>query len=315
MDKIEPRGQAPRLSILIISYNTVDLTLDCLRSIYREAVDDSFEVIVLDNASTDGSAARISEQFPQARLIKSSQNHGFAVGNNIAAAMARGEWILLLNPDTVVKDHAIDILLDFACKHPEASIFGGRTLFADGTLNPTSCWARPTPWSSFCNGAGLAGLFPGSRLFDPESLGGWHRDSVREVDIVTGCFFLLSKRHWEELGGFDQEYFMYGEEADLCMRAARRGLKCMICPDAQIIHYGGASEKVRSEKMVRLFRAKSRLFKMHWKPVAAKWGILTLDLWAGVRLIAYSLGHAVTRSHAEQLETWRRVWRDRRTWH
>lgn len=315
MGNAEPDKQVPRLSILVISYNTVDMTVDCLRSIYREAMDSCFEVIVLDNASTDGSATRILELFPQLQLIKSEQNHGFAIGNNIAAARARGEWILLLNPDTVVRDHAIDTLLNFARSHPEASIFGGRTTFADGTLNPTSCWARPTVWSSFCNGAGLAALYRGSRLFDPESMGDWCRDSVREVDIVTGCFFLLSKRDWEQLGGFDEGFFMYGEEADLCMRAAQRGLKCMICPDAQIIHYGGASEKVRSEKMVRLFCAKSRLFKTHWKPVSVKWGILTLDLWAIVRLVAHYLIHFVTNSNSEQLETWQRVWRDRKVWH
>lgn len=119
---------------------------------------------------------------------------------------------------------------------------------------------------------------------------------------------MLRKQDWKALGGFNEDYFMYGEEADLCYRAAQRGLKCLICPDAQIIHYGGVSEKVRSEKIVRLFCAKSKLFEMHWNPVAAKLGILTLDLWAFVRLIAYGLGQAVTNSNGEHLETWRQVW-------
>jgi GT2 family glycosyltransferase len=315
MDNPEPDRQVLQLSVVIISYNTIDFTADCLRSIYREAIDKSFEVIVLDNASTDGSATTIAELFPQVRLIKSNQNHGFANGNNIATAEARGEWILLLNPDTVVKNHAIDILLQFARKHPEASIFGGRTLFADGTLNPASCWARPTFWSIICNAVGLAGLFPGSKLFDPESMGDWRRDTVREVDIVTGCFFLLRKQDWQALGGFNEDYFMYAEEADLCLRAAQRGRKCLICPDAQIIHYGGASEKIHSDKMVRLFRAKSKLFRMHWSPIAATFGILTLDLWALVRLLGYSLSRLVTNSNEEQLETWRRVWKNRKEWH
>ena len=315
MVQAEQEASVPCLSIVVISYNTAELTIDCLRSIYREAIQNSFEVIVLDNASADESAKQISELFPQVRLIASSQNHGFAKGNNLAARDARGEWILLLNPDTVVQDHAIDTLLTFAGQHSEASIFGGRTLFADGTLNPSSCWARPTLWSSFCNGAGLAGLFPRSSFFNPESMGDWQRDTIRQVDIVTGCFFLLRKRDWQVLGGFNEDYFMYGEEADLCLRAAQHGFKCMICPNAQIIHYGGASEKVHADKMVRLFRAKSKLFAMHWNPVASAFGVLTLDLWAFVRLLAYSASRLVTDSKVEQLNTWLRVWQNRKKWH
>lgn len=312
---VKADGHVLDLSIIVISYNTVDLTLDCLRSIYREAIDKSFEVIVLDNASSDESAKKIRQQFLQVRLIASEHNHGFAAGNNIAAVESRGEWLLLLNPDTVVKDHAVDVLLQFAREHPEATIFGGRTLFADGTLNPSSCWARPTIWSSFCNGSGLASLFPGSRLFNPESMTDWRRDSIREVDIVTGCFFLLRKRDWQELGGFDDGYFMYGEEADLCLRAAQRGFKCLICPDARIVHYGGASEKVRADKMVRLFSAKAKLFTIHWSRWAARFGIWTLDLWALTRLLAYSAAVLLDTTKAEPRETWRSIWKNRKQWH
>ncbi len=129
MDNAEPNGQFPQLSIVIISYDTIDLTLDCLRSIYEEAIDNSFEVIVLDNASSDGSATKIAEHFPQVRLIKSAKNHGFAIGNNIAAAEARGEWMLLLNPDTVVRDHAIDILLKVC-----ARAFGSVNFWGPNTI-------------------------------------------------------------------------------------------------------------------------------------------------------------------------------------
>jgi GT2 family glycosyltransferase len=311
----ETDASAPCLSIVVISYNTADLTMDCLQSVYREAVQKSFEVIVLDNASSDDSVKKISESFPHVRLVTSKKNHGFAKGNNLAVGDARGEWVLLLNPDTVVKNYVIDALLKFAIKHTEASIFGGRTLFADGTLNPSSCWAGPTMWSSFCNGAGLASLFPRSSFFNPEGMGNWQRNTIRQVDIVTGCFLLLRKRDWQDLGGFNEDYFMYGEDADLCLRAAKRGLKCMICPDAEIIHYGGASEKVHADKMVRLFCAKSKLFTTHWNRIASKFGILTLDLWAFVRLLAYSVSHSMTNAKAEQLNTWLHVWQNRKEWH
>ena len=114
MDNAESDRQIIQLSIVIISYNTINFTEDCLRSIYQEAINKYFEVIVLDNASADGSVARIADLFPQVRLIRGEKNHGFAVGNNIAAAEARGEWLLLLNPDTVIQGHAIDTLLQFA---------------------------------------------------------------------------------------------------------------------------------------------------------------------------------------------------------
>ncbi len=308
-------GASPRISILIVSYNTRDLTVACLRSVYAETRDHPFEVIVLDNASTDGSAEATARTFPQARLITSKTNHGFAGGNNIAAQSAQGAWILLLNPDTVVKDRAIDRILDFAEEHPKAAIFGSRTVFADGTLNPTSCWARPSLWSSFCNAAGLASLFRGSRFFDPEGMGNWKRDTAREVDIVTGCFFLLRRSDWERLQGFDPRFFMYGEETDLCLRAARQGLRCMICPDAEIVHYGGASEKVQADKMVRLFRAKSQLYAAHWDPVAAHLGIFMLDLWALVRIVGFAAARAVGAGSAESVNTWCKIWRNRQSWH
>jgi hypothetical protein len=305
---------APAVSVIVVSYNTREMTLDCLRSVHAETRRHRFELIVIDNASTDGSAEAIAAEFPHLHLTASGENHGFAVANNLAAARARGEWLLLLNPDTVVRDGAIDTLLEFATQHAEAAIFGGRTLFADGSLNPTSCWARPTLWSSLACAVGLTSLFRGSRLFDPEAMGDWRRDSVRKVDIVTGCFFLLRKRVWDRLGGFDPQFFMYGEEADLCLRAAREGLVCLVCPQAEIIHFGGASETVRAGKMIRLFRARSQLYARHWNPVAAWLGTRMLDLWALVRLLAFTVGRIFRLTGSENLEIWREIWKNRQAW-
>lgn len=302
------------LTIIVVSYNTREMTLACLRSVYAETRSATFETFVVDNASTDGSAQAIRDAFPQVRLIARSDNLGFAAANNLAARDALGEYILLLNPDTVVLRGAIDKLLKFARDRQGPVICGGRTLFADGRLNPTSCWGRPTLWSAFCRGAGLSALFRGSRWFDPEALGGWSRDSVRQVDIVTGCFFLLRRELWQRLGGFDPAFFMYGEEADLCLRAAKLGVRCWITPDAEIIHYGGASERVRADKMVRLFRAKSQLYQRHWTPAAARWGDATLTLWALTRLCATRIAQLVRPQAQQSCETWREVWRRRAEW-
>ncbi len=280
---------AVALSILVISYNTRDLTIECLRSVYAETRATAFEVICVDNDSRDGSAAAIRNEFPDVHLLALSHNEGFAAANNRAARVARGEWLLLLNPDTLVLDRAIDRLVAFAEANPGHSIFGGRTLFGDRTLDPTSCWARPTPWSLFCRGTGLASVFRHTRWFDPESYGGWKRDSVREVDIVTGCFLLIRRGVWNDLDGFDPQFFMYAEEADLCLRARHRGLRALLCPDATIVHYGGRSETVVADKTVRLLRAQHQLLRRHWTASSYRFGRAMLTMWVATRRLFWSL--------------------------
>jgi len=297
----------PDLSILVISYNTRELTLACLESVFAQTRG-AFEVIVLDNASTDGSADAAVARFPQVRLIRSSSNYGFARGNNVAAEHATGRYLLLLNPDTVVLDGAIDKLLAFADAHAEAHIFGGRTLFADGTLNPASCWRRATPWSSACIALGLTSLFPRSKVFARESYGSWPRDTVREVDIISGCFFLIRRDTWNELRGFDPAFFMYGEEADLCLRARRRRYSCLVCPEATIIHYGGASERVRADKMVRLFNAKAQLVRRHWRAAWVPFGLGMLGVWALTRLAAWRVLAVIRADRRDAYLTWRQIW-------
>lgn len=302
------------VSILIISYNTRDLTIACLQSVYAQTAGLAFEVIVVDNASTDGSPDAIAEQFPQARLLRPPENLGFAGGNNLAATHATGRYLLLLNPDTLVLDRAIERLHAFAESHDDAAIFGGRTLFPDGSLNPKSCWRRPTPWSVLCTGLGLARAFPASQLFAPESYGGWRRDSVREVDIVSGCFLMIRAGVWHDLAGFDTGFFMYGEEADLCWRALKAGHRCMVSPDATIIHYGGASERVRADKMVRLFCAKQRLFCKHWGRLARRVGTAALDAWALTRVLAFGVLRPFSPRWAGSYETWSAIWQRRVEW-
>lgn len=216
-------SDAPDLSILMVNWNTRDMTLACLRSVFAETRDTSFELILVDNGSADGSAEAIAAEFPQVRVIAESENHGFAKANNIAAKLAAGQYLLLLNTDTVVLDGAIDKIVAFARANPQAKLWGARTLWEDGRLNPTSVWKRITPWSAFSFAVGLRGALSRFEFFNPEGMGHWPRDTVREVDIVAGCFLLMERSFWNALGGFDARFFMYGEEADLCARARRRG--------------------------------------------------------------------------------------------
>lgn len=262
----------------------------------------------MDNASEDGSADAIAREFPQVRLVRSERNLGFAAANNLAAAGSsklkaqssneegeaawKGrptEYLLLLNPDTVVLDGAIDKLVAFAEANPEAGIWGGRTVFADGSLNPASCWGRQTLWSVICATTGLRAVLPRSGLFNPEGYGGWARDSAREVDIVSGCFLLIRRDLWERLGGLDPAFFMYGEEADLCLRARALGARPRVTPDAVIVHYGGASERIRADKLVRVLGAKMLLIRRHWRRRPARLGLCCLTVLPLTRAVAYSI--------------------------
>lgn len=307
---------APKLSILIVSYNTRELTVACLDSILAETRDVPYEVIVVDNASTDGSSDAIAAHPIGARLVASAENLGFAGGNNQAAELANGKLLLLLNPDTVVLDRAIDRLVAFSERRPRSMIWGGRTVFADGSLNPSSAWGRMTTWRLFCRASGLTSLAPLSDRFNGEAIGGWRRDCERDVDIVSGCFFLIPRSLWRRLGGFDPAFFMYGEEADLCLRAEALGARPAVTPMATIIHYGGASEATREGKLVKLLAAKAELIIRH-APLGQKSLALALHAaWPLTRWLA--LAAASKLGLGSDLDAragvWRSVWRRRSEW-
>ena len=306
----------PRVSILVVSFNTREETLECIRSVFRETLEASFEVIVVDNASQDGSPEAIRDEFPDLRMLALDTNLGFGQANNLAARHASGELLLLLNPDTVVLERAIDVLVRFADERPDAGIWGGRTVFADGSLNARSCARRMTLWGIFSRAVGLSALFPRNSLFNFEAYGGWERDSIREVDTVSGCFFLIRRDLWEQLEGFDPVFYMYGEEADLCARARKRGAQPIITPAAEIIHYGGLSEKVPADKVERLLRAKITLAAKHWSHSEVR---LARGLWTmlvAIRAAGYGGAARVSGApkHQERAKTWRQVWRDRSDW-
>ena len=299
------------LSILIVSYNTREVTLDCLRSLYAHPPAVPFEVILLDNDSADGSVEAVAAEFPQVKLIASRENTGFAGGNNIAAGEAGGRRLLLLNPDTIVLDGSLDALWAFAERDSGRGIWGGRTLFEDGSLNPTSCWGRITPWSLFCSAAGLTWLFPRSRLFNPEAYGGWQRDSEREVDIVTGCFLLIDRALWQRLGGFDPTFFMYAEEADLCLRASRLGYRPAVTPAAEIIHLGGRSESSPVEKVIKTTRGRVTLIRKHWPAGKRALGLALFRGWALSRAIG---SHVARDRHGGSSDKWKTIWGRRAEW-
>ncbi len=295
----------PLVSVLIISYNTRQMTLDCIRSVIDQTTV-PYELIVMDNASEDGSAQAIAEAFPDIMFLPETENHGFAKANNLAAKHARGEYLLLLNPDTLVLDGAIDKLVAFAQKRPEAKIWGGHHLDGDREPSMDSCWGKLTLWNVLCRTTGLTGLFPKSGFFNSEAYGDWDRTTERKVDIVIGAFMLLKTRFWHELGGFDLRYIMYGEETDLCLRAAKAGATPMMTPEAVIVHYGAGSQKVRADKQIRVIKGKMTLIDTHFPAWQRPIGRTLFALWP------------LTRSWVAGLrdgdKSWAEIWSRRNEW-
>jgi N-acetylglucosaminyl-diphospho-decaprenol L-rhamnosyltransferase len=309
-------SEITQVTVIIVSYNTRDMTVACLNSVFDQSKSTSIEVNVVDNASLDGSADAIERSFKNINLIKSPENLGFAKANNLAARTARGKYILLLNPDTVILDNAIERLLKFAIDNPTAGIWGGRTVFADGRLNPASSWGFISLTSLFFQSIGFSTIYQSSSFFNPEAYGNWKRDSVRQVDIVSGCFLLITKDLWNRLDGLDEKFFMYAEEADLCYRAKKLGAQPLATPNATIIHYGGASEATRSGKMIKLLNGKSTFIKKHWNVVSAKIGTLLLKTATLIRLVGFSILSLFTqdKKYARLAEEWKVVWNSRKSW-
>jgi N-acetylglucosaminyl-diphospho-decaprenol L-rhamnosyltransferase len=299
------------VAVLIVSYNTEHLLGECLQTLYEQRGSLKQQVIVVDNGSIDGSVDMIRSRFADVELIDAAENLGFARGVNLAATRANAEFLLLLNPDTVVLDHAIERLVKFARLHSGHGLYGGRTVKRDGTLELSSCWALPTVWSMTCFALGLTTLFRNSPWFDPESMADWHRNTIREVGIVTGCLLLVPRDVWLELHGFDERYFMYGEDADLAFRARRIGFRPIICPEACIVHDVGKASATRADKLLLLFRGKATLVRDHFSGWRKRLVLLELLAGVGLRTLLAQVG---LRSNRPEADVWARLWSERRDW-
>ena len=222
---------------------------------------------------------------------------------------------MLFRSDTECHPGAVDNLMAFSRAHPEAGITGGRTVYPDGTLNAASCFNRSTLWSVFCMSSGLTAAFRGSEFFNPEGIGRWPRDSVREVDVVVGCFLMIRRELWNALGGFDLKYFMYGEDADLCLRAQAMGYRPMITPEAEIMHLIGASSDRPARKLVMLTRGRITLLRQHWPAWQVPLGVGLIGTGVAMRLLAARILSLSGRTrHKAAMEKWRHVWSRRREW-
>lgn len=300
------------VAIVIVTYNSEGQIQECLESVLRQRKDISQQIIVVDNQSRDGTVELIRSQFPGVQLILPGENLGFAKGVNLGASHADADFVLLLNPDTVILDHAIDVIVDFARAHPNYGLYGGRTLKPDGSLEPSSCWGVPTLWSMALFAFGITTFASKNRWLDPESLGSWQRDSVREVGVITGCFLLTPRDLWNELGGLDERYFMYGEDVDFAMRAKALGHRPVICPDAKLVHEVGQSSDTPAHKMLLLYRGKASLVRTHWQGPSQRAGLFLLAAGTALRAAAANLISLLRKP--TNADRWQILWQKRSEW-
>jgi len=245
------------LSVIIVNWNTRNLLDACLASVYASTGDLGLEVFVVDNASTDGSAAMVRERYPQVRLVENTDNRGFAAANNQALALARGRHVLLLNSDTEVAPDAIATLVAFMDAHPRAGAVGPLLLNADGSLQP-SCHPVLTPWREFWRLLFLDRLLPLATY----PMRHWDRETPRPVEVIKGACLLLRAAALVQVGPLDERYFIYTEEMDLCARLLAAGWTNHWEPRAHVVHHGEGSTRQAAEAMyVQLYRSKAQFHR------------------------------------------------------
>ncbi|MCS6981729.1 MAG: glycosyltransferase family 2 protein [Flavobacteriales bacterium] len=251
------------LSVVVVSYNVRYFLEQCLWSIdraLRRFPKDAVEVFVVDNHSTDDSVAMVETRFPWCKLIKNGENLGFSRANNQAIRMARGRYVLLLNPDTLIPENALQDICAFMDKHPEAGALGVRMIDGAGKFLPESKRGLPTLWVAFTKIFGFASLFPRSRLFGQYHLRYLDEKSIHQVEVLSGAFMLMRKSVLDKVGLLDERFFMYGEDVDLSYRITQAGYFNYYFPHVTIVHYKGESTRKASLKYVKVFYQAMVLF-------------------------------------------------------
>jgi GT2 family glycosyltransferase len=249
-----------QLSVVIVNYNVCDLLLNAVASLHVAMQGIEGEIIVVDNASSDGAITTLNRLHPDVITIQLDHNLGFGAANNIGIERAHGEYILLLNPDTIVQEDTIRVMMEFMESHPDATFAGCKIYLPSGELDPVSKRGFPSPWSSFCRVFGLSKLFPKSRFFGGYNLTYLDPEETAAIDALAGCFMFCRAEELKSLGGFDTDFFMYGEDLDLCYRARQAGGTIYYVPATAILHRKGESTRRSAIDALAVFYEAMEIF-------------------------------------------------------
>ena len=277
------------VSIVIVSWNARYYLMQCLESLTPVVCRYPMEIIVVDNASSDGSAELVENNFPQVRLVRNPANLGFAKANNLGISTSGGRYVCLINSDVKVLPDCISRLVDYCEQHPEVGMVGPRIIGGDGKLQ-RSCRGFPTLWNMFCRALALDSIFPGGKLFTGYSLSYWSQDCTRPVDILTGCFWLVRREALGRVGLLDESFFMYGEDMDWSRRFWLGGSKLVFVSSAEAIHYGGASS---SNSPVRFYIEKQRADLQYWKKHHSRFAAACYFLISCLHLLLRMAGYSL----------------------
>lgn len=263
-------------SIVIVNYNTKDLLLKCLHSVFTMKTAYDYEVIVVDNASDDDSVNSVKIYYPQAIILPQNKNLGYSKSNNKGIDISRGRYILLLNPDTIVEPETISEMIRLMDENSHVGIAGCKIILPDGSLDKACKRTFPTPLNSFYHFSGLAKMFPNSKRFGAYNLTFLNENQISEVDSVVGAFMLVRKEVVEQIGMLDEDYFMYAEDVDWCLRAKNNGWTVLYYPKVNIIHYKRASSSKR--RIRSLYHFYSSMLIFYRKHYMQKYGVIVKGL-------------------------------------
>ncbi len=295
------------VSIVVVGYGAPRWLDRCLGSLAGEGRPVlTHEVVLVDNASIPALRETLTADLERVRLVELEENVGFGRACNLGASLARGERVLFLNPDTEALPGAVDALAAFLDEDPSRGLVGGRTLTPDLAPDPASVWGAPTLWSQACFATGLSTVLAGTRVFDPESLGWWGYDTVREVGVVTGCLLMVRHETFEALGGFDESFFMYGEDVDLSVRARAAGYRPTFTPTAAVVHAKGATSS-SAAKVLMVMRGKATLYRRGASAPVWRLSRALLTLGVALRALRERAGGSGDRA-------WRTAFAQRSSW-
>lgn len=296
------------LSIVIVNYNTRQLLDDCLASLAAATIAPYVvETIVVDNASHDGSQAMVRTQYPDVILVENEENVGFSTANNIGVKQSNGAFVLFLNSDTRVDERALIEPLEYLQNNPQAGAITVYLEYPNGDRDPDNHRGFPTPWNAICHFAGFSKLFPHHPRFTGYFESTLDMSETHAVDVIAGSFMMMPRPLFDELGGWDEQYFFYGEDIDFCYRIRQADYAIIYYPHVRVIHYKGASSGLRKESAaiarppketrVRVARESVRAMKLFYKkfysdqyPAAVTWFVLAgIQLRGWVRIMKHRL--------------------------
>jgi GT2 family glycosyltransferase len=254
------------LSIIIVNYNTCQLTIDALKSVYDSETKYTYEVILVDNHSSDNSVATIRAAYPHIPLIENEGNLGFSKANNQGIRRAKGRYILLLNSDTLLEPDTLQTMIQFMDDHPQAGASGCKLVLTDGSLDKACKRGFPTPSAAFYYITGLSRLFPDNPKFNQYQLGHLSDNEHHQVDSLVGAFMLVRRATIDQVGLLDENYYMYGEDVDWCYRMKEAGWEIHYYPKTKITHLKGASSRRKPMKIIcEFYRAMYLFHHKHYR--------------------------------------------------